>query len=219
MTKTKMKTEEIMSHLRAAHKPDTWFFMEELRLNGGMAKDSLQRLDALAVNYLPSKSNEIRCFELKASRSDLLHELAKPLKRRAGLRMSNRLWFVVEQGLMRIDEVPVNTGLIEVLPDGSLKELVPAPYKESIPNWGIVASILRSLDRERLKEWREIQKYIDKDANLQYASIQVLKKRIKAMREYSLGNKEVPDKIAAELELALFEIQDSVENKLFEGEE
>ena len=215
----KMNAEDILSRLRAAHPPTHFFFFGELRIGGGFGKDSEQRLDAFSVGYLPSKRNVVKAFEIKVSKQDFKVEISKPLKRRAGMRLSNLFYFICPKGLIPVDEVPLNCGLIEVLEDGRLVETVHAPYRESIPNWNFVASMLRSLDRERLKEWREIQKYIDKDANLQYASIQVLKKRIKAMREYNLGNKEVPDKIAAELEQALFEIQDSVENKLFEGEE
>jgi len=220
MTKNiKMDAEQVLKHLRVAHPPDRWFFFEELRLGGGFGKDSVQRVDAFAINYLPSKKNTVRCFEVKVSKSDFKVEINKPAKRRAGMRLSNEFWFICPQGIISIDEVPLNCGLIEVLEDGTLKELVHAPYRESIPTWLIVSSMLRSLNKEKLKEWTLIQDYIEKDRLLQYHSLKVLKKRIKELREFKSGNKEIPDKIAEQMELAYHEIINIVENKLFEEEE
>lgn len=214
----KMNAQDIVAHLRRAHRPDHYFCWDEVRIGGGFSKDSAQRFDFLAIDYRPSKRNAVKVIEIKVSRSDFMVEINKPKKRRAALRLSNLFYFCVPKGLLKIEEIPVECGLLEVQEDGSLVETIHAPYRESVPTWLFVSAILRALDKSRLAEWKEIQHYIDKDKAMQYAATKILKRRIDEMKNYKLGNKEVPDKIAVELEQALFEIIDSVENNLFEEE-
>ena len=52
--------------------------------------------------------------EIKVSRADFLAEIKrKPLKRRAGLRLSNESYFVAPKGIIEIDELPPEAGLLE----------------------------------------------------------------------------------------------------------
>ena len=74
--------------------PSEWLFFRELRVGTGTRNDSLQRLDAFALNSLPHTAMKRVCYEIKTSRADFLCELRNPLKRRIGLRYSNEFYFV-----------------------------------------------------------------------------------------------------------------------------
>jgi hypothetical protein len=91
-----------------------WLFLRELRIGTRLRAHSAQRLDAFALNCLPYQGMKRVCYELKTSRGDLMTELRHPLKRRIGMRYSNEFYFVVPAGLMALDELPVDCGLIEV---------------------------------------------------------------------------------------------------------
>jgi hypothetical protein len=91
-----------------------WVFLRELRLGTGRARNSLQRLDAFALNCLPHLAMKRVCYEIKTSRSDFLCEIKHPLKRRMGLHFSNEFFFVTPAGMLSLDEVPTGCGLIEV---------------------------------------------------------------------------------------------------------
>lgn len=148
-----------------------WIFLRELRAGTGHRHHELQRLDAFALNCLPHLGMKRVCYEVKASRADFLGELKRPLKRRIGLRFSNEFYFVTPAGMLRIDEVPVDCGLIEIgiaemeetrqLVRGREGFLylhsetshygvvsVPAPWRDTPgPTWQFAAAMLRNCER------------------------------------------------------------------------
>jgi hypothetical protein len=71
-------------------------------------------LDAFALNCLPHLAMKRVCYEVKASRADFLCEMKSPLKRRMGMHYSNEFFFVTPAGMLSVDEVPIDCGLIEV---------------------------------------------------------------------------------------------------------
>lgn len=196
-----MDSSEVIRILRHNHPPDQWAFFEELRVGGGFGKDSEQRFDAWAINYRPSKANLVRCYEIKVSKSDFNSEINKPKKRRAGLRLSNEFYFVVPAGLVKIEEVPVECGLIEVKSDGSLEVIISAPYRSTIPpTWNFLGTICRQFDSYRRKEYLEELENRKKQKQIKFACMIKLEEHIDKWKNYNLGNKQVPDIIAAELE-------------------
>src|SRR6516162_2719124 len=70
-----------------------WLFLRELRVGTGRQNGGAQRLDAFALNTLPHMAMKRVCYEVKTSRADFLSELKRPLKRRIGMRYSNRVLF------------------------------------------------------------------------------------------------------------------------------
>jgi len=90
-----------------------WLFLRELRVGTGRRNNNAQRLDAFALNSLPHTGMKRVCYEVKTSRADFVGELKHPLKRRMGMRYSNEFYFLTPPELIRIDEVPVDCGLIE----------------------------------------------------------------------------------------------------------
>lgn len=204
-----MKTDKVMYALRLAHDPREWAFFEELRIGGGFGKDSEQRFDAWAINYRPSKQNKTVCYELKVSKSDFLNEIRKPRKRRAGLRLSNEFYFVTPKGLVKIEEVPPECGLIEVGEGDTLHTKIKAPFRNTIPpTFNFMSSVCRRFDADRL---REFQYYLDVNHRINEegaACMQALAEHIQRWRNFNQGNKEVPDKIADALEALREDVKD-----------
>lgn len=148
-----------------------WIFLRELRAGTGHRHHELQRLDAFALNCLPHLGMKRVCYEVKLSRADFLNEVRRPLKRRIGLRFSNEFYFVTPAGMLRVDEIPVDCGLIEVgtaAADDAQREIrrhegflnldaqtqsycvvtVPAPWRDTPgPTWQFAAAMLRNSTR------------------------------------------------------------------------
>lgn len=194
------KTIYITNKLGDLHPPTEWVFLQELRVGGGHAKESLQRLDAFALSYLPSRQNKAVVYEVKVSRSDFFSEIKKPIKRRKGLVYSNEFYFACPQGLVKIEEVPPECGLIEVTAEGALLVTIKAPYRDTFPlPRNFIGSILRRLDKERLYAFLQ---QMDEDEWLRETGnimLEVLANHIDKWAHYSQGSKEMPDKIAVAL--------------------
>jgi len=144
-----MSTDEIITALRRHYSAPEWVFFDELRLGVGYQTDSEKRVDGWAIHCYQRpvhpkqpNGNTIVALEVKISRSDWLREF-KPSahqrwmgqeegesKRAAGLRASNLFYFVVPRGLVAVEEVPDDSGLIYVKPDGSLMFAKQAPFRE-----------------------------------------------------------------------------------------
>jgi hypothetical protein len=203
-----MDTKEVTEKLKNAHDPKEWAVFQELKIGAGLDKSVMQRFDLWVVNYYRSKRYMTRCYEVKVSRSDFLKEINTPLKRRAGLRLSNEFYFVTPKGLLDIMEIPVECGLLEVGDDGSIEQTVPAPFRDimPLPN-SLVAAISRRADKDRLKDWtlnHATPKKINK------AAMAVLSHHIDKWKNYSHGNKEVPDQIANALRDVYYDIVEAL---------
>lgn len=119
-------------------------FFEELRIGGGFGKDSEQRFDAWAICYYPSKRNVTTCFEVKVSKADFMSEIRNPKKRRAGLRLSNEFYFVTPEKMLKVEDIPVECGLMEITELGKIREVIPAPFRDiEPPTWLFMASVAR----------------------------------------------------------------------------
>jgi hypothetical protein len=157
---------------RLHSKPSEWLFFRELRVGTGHRNAAAQRLDAFALNTLPHLAMKRVCYEVKVSRADFLGELKHPLKRRIGMRYSNEFYFVVPAGLVGLQEIPAECGLIEIgraSPDQWQQHLLrqagyfdydsaagvfcmvtaAAPWRDTPgPTWQLVAAMLRHQRRQ-----------------------------------------------------------------------
>jgi hypothetical protein len=151
-----------------------WLFLRELRVGSGRGggRQSLQRVDAFALNCYPHKSMRRICYEVKLSRADFLGELRQPLKRRIGMRYSNEFYFVTPSGLVAPSEIPEGCGLIEA-GLGTVEEWrealsrqvgffhfnpeekaycvlsLPAPWRDTPgPTWELAAAMMRHQRRQ-----------------------------------------------------------------------
>lgn len=152
-------------------KQSEWIFLRELRVGTGRSHHSLQRLDAFALNCLRHNSMKRVCYEIKTSRSDYLCEMKNPLKRRLGLHLSNQFFFVTPIGLLSVQDIPNDCGLIEIgqaITEESKRLArsnagfcyfdaengwfclitVPAPWRDTAaPTWQFAAAMLRNQQR------------------------------------------------------------------------
>lgn len=203
-----LKTQEVLDALSAMHTPDKWAFFEELRIGTGYGKDNEQRMDAWAIHYFPSKQNLVRCYEIKVSRSDFFHEIQKPIKRRAGMRLSNEFWFVTPKNLLMLHEVPPECGLLEVQNNGKISVKIKAPYRNTIPpTFLFLASICRRVDKERYNAYEKIKSIIMKSYNDIDIAKTILQEHINKWSQYNKGNKQVPDMIADAMKEVLSDLE------------
>lgn len=90
-----------------------WAFFREFKPNIA----GLGRLDGFAMHLWPSKMFQRVAYEVKVARADLLAELKNPEKRAEALEISNLYYLVAPRGLVRLDELPPEAGLMEYSPD------------------------------------------------------------------------------------------------------
>lgn len=128
-----------------------------------------QRLDIWAIHPYPSKRTIQITLEIKVSRSDWLNELKKPRKSNYGFLYSNEFYFVAPPGIIKIEELPREAGLILMYPSDDRAQFrltsdhlsndlanwsnddqwrthieVKPPWRESYPpSWRFIASLLR----------------------------------------------------------------------------
>lgn len=146
-----MNAKEVIEALRKRHGSNgrEWAFFEELRAGTGYKNiragmNPEQRFDAWAINLYPSKSHMTVVYEVKVSRSDFLHEIANPTKREQALQHSNEFYFAVPAGLVQLDEVPEECGLLYVNDDLTIKTIRKAPHRcDALLTWSLLASIAR----------------------------------------------------------------------------
>ena len=210
----KLNAKEVLRALNAEYTPDKWALFPEARTGTGFGKDSSNYLDAWTISYV--KCNTSISFEIKVSRSDFASELKKPLKRRAGMRLSHEFYFVVPKGLVSIEEVPVDCGLIEVDEFDKLHYTIPAPRREiEPPTWSFMAQMLRQYDKDRLSMWHKLLDVDLENAAYRGIAIREIDKMIDDLHNFTHGSKEVPDIVRKELERLRANIIENVElNKL-----
>lgn len=171
-----MKAAEVVEALRRIHVPNgrEWAFFAEIRVGTGYRSmkelsaggtNPEQRLDAWAINLFPSKGLLRRTYEIKVSRSDFLHEIKHPEKRKTGLTLSNEFYFVTPKGLVAPEEIPEECGLIYINPDaGGVYTMKQAPYREvpDLPMRFVLSLARRAAEYEQ--KWKDAITY-DKSRN------------------------------------------------------
>lgn len=122
--------------------------------------------DAVSIGIWPSTGHQVHGFEIKVSRTDFLNEMKDPAKSQAIFRYCHRWSLATPPGLVKIDELPPNWGLVTW--DGCvLRTVRQAPLLTPEPlSAGFVAAIVRrageadsaliaaAVEKAR-REWRE----------------------------------------------------------------
>ncbi len=147
-----MTAKDILDRLEKRYVLPEWQFVRELRCGTSPGRWVGARLDAWAISAWQSKAWRRMTFEVKVSKGDFAAELKEPIKRRAGLMLSNLFYFVAPEGVIDPAKVPVECGLVEVWKGRyglELRKKVPAPWRDSRPpSWAFVASLVRRLVKE-----------------------------------------------------------------------
>ena len=126
---------------------EEWVFFRHVRVGAGWGLPWERTMDAWAMNCYPSRDFRSIAFEVKVSRSDFLKELKDPGKRAAAYKVSNQIFFVAPSGLLKVAEIPEDSGLI-VAKNGRLRQLKRAPCREREGlDVRFIVSILRQAKR------------------------------------------------------------------------
>ena len=154
-----MTAETITALLRKRHAGQ--IFVTELRGGSGSRESDNSYIDAYALHPYPSKQNCRVAYEVKVSRSDFLRDVKQPHKHRAALVHSNEFYFVAPVGMLAAVEMPLFAGLLEVktIEFGTHKgekylghPTLVAPWRDTNPpSWRFVASLCRSVARQKAK--------------------------------------------------------------------
>lgn len=138
-----MSTPSLREALRKRYAMPEWVLMEEVRDAAGF--ESNRSADGIAMSMWPSRGLEINGFEIKASRSDWLRELKDPAKAESIAAYCDRWWIVAVPNIVKLEELPVGWGLLELKPNGNLTETKKAPSRENVKplNRTFVAAMMR----------------------------------------------------------------------------
>lgn len=154
----KLTAKEVLIALKKRHKDKSQYaFFEELRCGTGYSHYKIgnhtinpeQRFDVFVLDLYPSNKHLRTVYEIKVSRSDFLHEIKNPEKRKTALLFSNQFYFVVPTGLVKKEEIPNECGLIYVSENLGTRIMKEAPMRNSIePSWNFLATIARRVQAE-----------------------------------------------------------------------
>lgn len=140
-----MTADDIKKMLSERYDPRSHAFFPELRLGTGYGADAQGYIDGFVICLWGDL--ERIAFEIKISRTDFLLEMKKPSKRRQALAFSNKFYFVAPAGLLKPEEIPIDSGLMEVH-ESDIKIKVKAPIRESIrPTWRFLAAVARRANK------------------------------------------------------------------------
>ena len=144
-----LSVSEIHEALRLRHPSNggQWIYLPELRTGTGFGRSNEQSIDAYAICCWGSDVTRV-AYEIKTSRSDFLREIKSPRKRAQALRFATEFYFAVPKGLVKVEEVPPDCGLIEVWRDQfdklQQRAKVGAPRLDGYPpTWKFLASVAR----------------------------------------------------------------------------
>lgn len=169
---SRMKANDILEALMKQYtnygRDEKFAVFPELRLSTGYKNNgntsAEQRIDLFVMGLWPSSNFEKVSIEIKVTRSDFLSEMKKPLKRRPALSVSNKFYFATPKNLLKIEEIPVECGLMEIWESEkaecrtfvrkdnkyiNIQKTIPAPWRDyAHPTWGFIASLARRIVKQ-----------------------------------------------------------------------
>ncbi len=138
-------------------------FVPEVGQNGSWGASS--RCDAVYVGFTSTSGRILVGHEVKASRSDWLHELAQIHKADAWADQCHEWWLVTVPGVVHDGELPAGWGLMVPGPSTTRMKVVQRAQQhlERVPSWDAVRSIMARQDTLRQTAiTRGITKGLDK---------------------------------------------------------
>ena len=192
---------------RRCARPGNVFMSEVSSGTGAMAH---ARADAIAVSCWPSRGMHFSGFEIKVSRQDWVHELARPRKAEAIGQFCHYWWLVVgDASIVQDGELPSGWGLLAAK-GGKLFTIRDAPLLEpKPPTITFVCSVFRKyfgqmipkasvdavLEGERAEMTQQIERRLRSRAASTHQTLQDLTERVSvfekasgiSIRDWNLG--------------------------------
>lgn len=150
-----MDAETILDALRRRYRAPEWAFFPELRTGTGYdygylfgrktEKGSVQkRLDAWALRLYPMGGVQPTGFEVKVSRGDFRRDLSNSGKLGRYLELCQFFYYVAPAGLLSVEEIPEEAGLLVLQAGGRLRRVKAAPNR-GVPTaeWAFFSAICR----------------------------------------------------------------------------
>lgn len=142
-----MNADDIHKFLDKKYEFSQAYLFHEMRIGTGWGKDAERYMDVWMIHPAMTKGI-IRVYEIKVSASDFYRELKKPGKRRPALMLCNEFYFAAPKGVIPVDKVPPECGLIEFDEDGKYVLTLKAPWRDIAgPPWRFVAALARRAKR------------------------------------------------------------------------
>lgn len=133
---------EITQLLRSKYCGDQWAFISEVPNGTGL--EMKRRCDVLAMCLWPSKGLHLHGHEIKVSRGDWLTEIQDVSKAAAFSRYCHYWWIVAPKGVVKLEELPSDWGLICPINSG-LRAQKPATLNSpELPTHSLLAGIFRA---------------------------------------------------------------------------
>lgn len=154
----KEKTEKIYECLDLLHQGNwslkNFITIREARCGTGYRYQNQRSFDYMAISTL--EGNQVRGYEVKASRADFLKDIKDPEKQKALRCFANLFYYVAPEGMIKKEELPPWAGLIELKYDGEkywLNQAVGAPLQANFPpTWSFVAECIRNKNEQHTRE-------------------------------------------------------------------
>ena len=136
---------DVAKVLHVRYSSPEWAFLTRVRNQTGFSRD-VRTADAVAMNLYPSRGMEINGFEIKVSRSDVMHELMQPDKSAEIQQFCHKWWLVVsDPKIVEGLQIPITWGVIEVS-KGKCKIMKTAPdLKPKMMTREFIASLFRNV--------------------------------------------------------------------------
>ncbi|MBD3674370.1 MAG: hypothetical protein HUJ26_12670 [Planctomycetaceae bacterium] len=156
--KKKYLTGDIRKLLRTKFQLPQYALIEEVP--NGTSTNKTRSCDALAMGCWKSSGIELNGFEIKVNRSDWTKELNDPGKAEAFARYCHRWWIVAAPGIVKLEELPAEWGLMEPARNGNGLSVRSQATKHRDPEpipFRFLASLLRKAveageDADRIKQ-------------------------------------------------------------------
>lgn len=143
--KEKHTEASITAMLASKYSGSDWAFCSKVPNGTGMQKD--RTADGLAMSLWPSKGLHLHGFEIKVSRSDWLKEIQDVSKAAAFSRYCHYWWVVAPKGIVKLEEMPGDWGLIEA--GKSLRNKKAATLRDpENPDHALLAGIFRACNKQ-----------------------------------------------------------------------
>lgn len=150
--------ENVVGLLRARYAGNDWAFVADVP--NGTGANCNRRCDGLAMSLWPSKGLYLHGHEIKVARSDWLKEIQDVAKAAAFSVFCHYWWIVAPSGIVKLEELPSDWGLMCPTGGGSLRVKRPATLTEpALPDHSLLAGIFRACVKASIcesamkKEW------------------------------------------------------------------
>lgn len=141
-------TAALKAAMRHRFEANEWVLCWEVLGGGG-------RADCIAVNLWGSRSYEVHGFEVKATRTDWLRELAKPSKADYFHARTHRWWLVAAPGVVIKNELPKGWGLLELVGKSLVQKVAAAGREEATLDHDFLAALARRIRQGAPEPGRE----------------------------------------------------------------